>query len=202
MNFAERNFQLESTDSKSASSASTDQELIERIKQQDTLALSLAYDRYAKLLYSIALQILQDQNEAQEVLQEAFLTLWQKTSLFQEQKGSLQSWLCTIIRRRSIDLWRAKKAQKKGMDSFKQDLAEPVASSTPYDHTFEHELQAAVQKALAELPASQRLAIEVAYFKGLSHSEIAEHLNMPLGTVKTQIATGMARLRTLLKKYL
>jgi RNA polymerase sigma-70 factor, ECF subfamily len=157
----------------------------------DETALGTLYDRYGALVYSVAKRILRDNGAAEEVLQDIFHQLWRAASGFDAARGSLSSWLLVMTRNRSIDRLR------------RRDLTADVEAAGPVlassfnleNETARSELVTRVRRALESLPDGQRKAMELAYFEGLTQSEIAARTGDPLGTVKTRMRTAMAALK-------
>ncbi len=175
----------------------TDDELLKRIAQGDQDALLQLYDRYGRLVYSLAYRVLQDHQLAEEITQDVFTRVWQAAGTFDPKRSRFTTWLTSITRNRAIDILRRRRAR--GLTGAGE--AELNTAITRADERFspEHHLQAlAVREALKELPPAQREVLELAYFGGMTQREIAEHLNIPLGTVKTRMRLGMLKLRDLL----
>jgi RNA polymerase sigma-70 factor, ECF subfamily len=162
--------------------------LLDRLAAGDHAALGEVYDRYAGLVNGLALRILRNTAEAEEVIQEVFVQIWRQAVRFDPARGSAEAWICTIARTRALDRLRRRTSRREEPDD-----EIPGASATP--RTVE---ALAVRKALESLSADQRTALELAYWEGLTQSEIAERLGEPLGTVKTRIRTAMIRLRDVL----
>jgi RNA polymerase sigma-70 factor (ECF subfamily) len=181
-----------------------DAQLMRRTANGDETALGLLYDRYGRLVFSVAYHVLNDQTLAEETTQEVFLRVWQKADSYHPEQGRLAPWLASIARRRAIDLYRRRQRSIENRltdtpveDAF--DLADP--------EDVENEAQAAeqrrrVRQALAALPEVQRQALAYAFFRGYSHSQIAALTGEPLGTVKTRIRLAMLKLRDLLSDEL
>jgi RNA polymerase sigma-70 factor (ECF subfamily) len=147
------------------------------------------YDRYSSLIYSVALRVLGETGAAEDVLQEVFMQLWRKPEAFDSARGSLPAWLAVIARNRSIDALRKRVPQT--------DLEDVILSVEP-DLAAGAELKRSaeqVRRRLGEMPELQRTALEMAYFEGLTHSEIAARTGTPLGTIKTRIRSGLTSLR-------
>lgn len=186
-------------------SSKIDPELLARAATGDQQAFAELYDRSSSLLFTLALRILGDRDEAAEVLQEVYLEVWRKVVRYNPARGSPTAWLVTMTRSRALDRLRSRAARGYGMtDSIQNtpltDL--PDGNPGPLQASADLELRALVEKALDELPEAQREALELAYYQGLSHTEIAARLNEPLGTVKTRIQLGMSKLRTALRSCL
>lgn len=167
-----------------------DAALVRRILDGDEAALGTLYDRYGSLVYSVANRILRDTGAAEEVLQDIFHRLWRAAASFDAERGSLGSWLLVMARNRSIDrLRRRGPAAEDPVESL------PPAILNIESDAARDEMVARVRRALEELPEPQRKAMELAYFEGLTQSEIASHTGDPLGTVKTRLRTALASLR-------
>jgi len=168
-----------------------DLRLIERIITRDAAAIGELYDRHSRLLYGLILRILRDRGEAEEVLQEAFLQVWNRAETYNAILGSPAAWLVRIARNRAIDRLRANQVRTRAVEAAPE--SEPVES--PESVASATERQRAVARALCTLPREQRELIEQAYYHGLTQSELASRFRLPLGTVKTRIRTGMIALR-------
>ena len=181
-----------------------DSELVSRMTAGEDAALGDLYDRYGKMVYALALAIVREPADAEEVVVDAFGQAWRQAASFDPSRGSVGAWLATIARSRALDTIRARgrrvRAHERAALFSDEGLATPVATagSDPARRVERTEARRLVSQALAALPGPQRTAIELAYFEGLSQSEIAERLAEPLGTVKTRIRTGMEKLRGLL----
>src|SRR5215471_6170310 len=161
-------------------------------------ALAELYDRHARPVYSLALRILQDRADAEDIVQEAFAQMWAQASRYDAQRGAVAAWLLTLARSRAIDRLRSRRARP-DVARGAAPVVDPVdvadGTATPDVQLLSAEQVDRVRVALRDLPALQRVTLELAYYEGLSHAEIAEHLEQPLGTVKTRIRQGMIRLR-------
>lgn len=171
-----------------------------RVRAGDDRALSDLYDRHAKLVFNLAQAIVGNPQDAEEVTEDVFVQLWTSGDRFDPERGSLRAWLAVMARSRALDLVRARSrhrsAHERAASSDEEGLATPLSASDSADAlVLRTELRAALDRALTVLNPDQRRAIELAYFGGLTQSEIAERLAEPLGTVKTRIRDGMSRLR-------
>jgi RNA polymerase sigma-70 factor (ECF subfamily) len=168
---------------------------VERAATGDADALACLYDGTVSLVYGLALRILRDSGGAEEITEDVYMQVWRQAARYDPARGSVVRWLLTVTRSRAIDCLRAGAAQRER--SAPLDEAADVLDTAPGpEHAArEGERRRLVRAALARLSAEQREAVELAYFRGMSHSEIAAHVGAPLGTVKTRIRLGMDRLR-------
>jgi RNA polymerase sigma-70 factor, ECF subfamily len=178
-----------------------DGRLMQRIAEGDRLALGELYDRFSGPLYGTALRVVRDPAEAQDVVHDAFVTLWQKSSGFDSTRGTPFSWMVTLVRNRAIDRVRMRRRRAELLaESAPSDLgmdgSSGVASASESAATGDE--ARAVREAVATLPLEQQRAVELAFFGGLTQEEIARKLNEPLGTVKARIRRGLLKLRDLL----
>jgi RNA polymerase sigma-70 factor (ECF subfamily) len=181
--------------------AALDLALMRRVAAREPHALRALYDRYGGLVYTVVQRILRDRGDAEEVLGDVFWELWRCGDRFDPARGTLMRYLITLARSRAIDRARARVAAAARMPTLRQDEApEPAARllATPQAIALAGERRAVVRRALAQLAPHQRQVIECAFFEGLSHSEIAQRLERPLGSVKTHIRRGLLRLRQVL----
>jgi RNA polymerase sigma-70 factor (ECF subfamily) len=174
--------------------------LILTLKQRDPNGLTAAYDRYGVLTYSIILRITRDTGAAEDLVQEVFLRVWNRIQDFDDSRGSLNSWILTIARNIAIDYIRSSHSRfsAKTLPLDKTDFA-PI-SYKPNEVADNLDNAKAVHEAFATLTAQQRKVLEMAYFEGFSQSEIALHLDEPLGTVKSWMRAALARLRTAMRE--
>jgi RNA polymerase sigma-70 factor (ECF subfamily) len=159
--------------------------LLRQLSAGDSSALGEFYDLYAGLVNGLALRILRDATDAEDVVQEVFVQVWRQAARFDPNRGSPEAWICTMARSRALDRLRRRVARRE-----EPSEASPATTAAP-----KTEEALAVRKALDALSVDQRRALELAYYEGLTQSEIAKRLNEPLGTVKTRIRTAMIRLR-------
>jgi len=175
-----------------------DSALIDRMRTGDEAALSILYDRYSAVLFGMLVRILRDQQAAEEVLQDLFLQLWRNAGQFDAARGSLPAWLMVIGRNRAISRLRGRR-DREVLEEEEGDYANTFASGQNIeDETVRAELARSVSAALGQLPVEQRQAAELAYFEGMTQSEIANKTGIPLGTVKTRVRTAMQTLRRIL----
>jgi RNA polymerase sigma-70 factor (ECF subfamily) len=175
-----------------------DQALLRLIIHSRQEALSTLYDRYGRLVFSLALSVVGDYPTAEEVTQDVFLRVWEKAETYQADQSQVSTWLTSITRYRAIDILRRRGSRPEKDSIAWEDLpagAEPAEVDDPEELAAQNFERNRVRVALAALPPEQQKALSLAYFKGLSHSEIAEVLGDPLGTVKTRIRLGMQKLR-------
>jgi RNA polymerase sigma-70 factor (ECF subfamily) len=178
--------------------APPDEELIARVRWHEEPALAAIYDRYSRLIYTIALRIVGDRESAEEVMQDVFQAVWQSAGSFQPT-GNFSAWLIGIARHRAIDATRSRRHRARAREELLDDERMAGRGGEGDGYADVLMLRAVVRAALAELPASQRQAIELGYYGGLTHSEIAAQLGEPVGTVKSRMRMGMMKLRELLK---
>lgn len=177
-----------------SSSHFSDTELVNALRAGQVEALGNLYDRYASLVYGLALKILTNPQEAEDLTQEVFLTLWRRDS-YNPARGSLSSFLTTMTRSRCIDKIRARGSQTRFLQRWQGAIKTDVAIASPLEQASLQERSHRVKTALAQLPEAERQVLEIAYFEGLSQSEIAKRLDTPLGTVKTRCRQGLLKLR-------
>lgn len=178
-----------------------DDELIERLRRRDEAALAALYDRYVRPAFSLALRLLHDQGLAEDVIQEVFITLWNRPEVYSPERGRFLPWLLGVTHHRAIDVLRSQAADQRRRAGGEQlDLAaDPHHLADPADRVVLGLEVQAVQQALRRLPAEQQEALTLSLLGGLTHSEIAERLGQPLGTVKTRLRLGLRKLRAVLR---
>ena len=171
--------------------------LIQQIAKQDRGAFSQLYDRCSSLVFSLALRMLKARSDAEDLLQEVFVQIWRQAANYSEDRGSPEAWIINIARSRAIDKLRSIRRMEKSFvltdDPARAESSENVESSAA-----ESETRLTMNSALANLPETQRKVLELAYFDGLTQTEIAKRLAEPLGTVKTRMRSGIQRLREML----
>lgn len=176
--------------------------LIALIAQAQNEALSQLYDRYNRLVFSVALSIVGDYAIAEEITLDVFVHVWQRAATYRADRGKVSTWLIAITRHHAIDILRWNRSRPE-VSSF--DWDEISVQDGPIPRQMEDQMEISLQRervrnAVAKLPADQRQALALAYFKGFTHTEIAEVLKQPLGTVKTRIRLAMRKLRQMLKE--
>jgi len=175
-------------------STAEDREAVARMVDGDQNGLAALYDRHGRFVYSLALRIVRDQADAEDVTQDVFVQVWRQADRFDPARGSVVGWMLTITRARAIDVLRRRGTRPASVGD--------VTAFETSDDTPGQDMQIAwaqrsreVRTALESLPLLQRLAVELAFFDGLTHAQIAEQLDVPLGTVKTRVRHGLLRLR-------
>ena len=172
----------------------SDEYLLEAIASGDDEALGALYDRYGRLAYGMALRVLRDHALAEDAVQEAFLAVWRAAEGYRRERAKPSTWVLTLVHRRAVDLVR--REDRRRADAIR-DEPEEVAAPTVHEEADLRDRRAAVQAALRQLPDDQREALELAYYGGYTQSELAERLGVPLGTIKSRMFAGLARLREL-----
>ncbi len=168
--------------------------LLQRVAAGDGDALLLLHKRYANLVYSMALRVLGDSHLAEEVTQDVFLKLWQKSQRYDSRRGSFSTWLLSVTRFAAID--RLRREGRIPVASLQPgDQSEPAIADQFQERAWEQGQH--LRLLLEQLPPEQRQLIELAYFGGMAHRDLAEHLNLPLGTVKSRLRLGLQKLRAL-----
>jgi RNA polymerase sigma-70 factor, ECF subfamily len=174
---------------------SSDAALVQQLLRRDVRAFEQLYDRHSRIVYGLVLRILQQGSTAEEVVQDVFLQLWRNASRYQASRGPFVPWLLTLARNRALDTLRLKSERQRRREDQTEELPQ-IAQAPQYEQALDEKRRAEVVRSLmSSLSAPQKKAIELAYFEGLSHSEIAEALHEPLGTVKSWIRNGLIRLK-------
>ena len=173
--------------------------LLTRIARGESAALKELYDAYASRLMALMAGILQSRAEAEEVLQEIFLEVWKRADLYDPRRGGVTGWLVMQARTRAIDRVRARSTAERALQLHPTDpLARSSEEPSPLQTAERQQERNVVLSVLVELPDAQKMAIQLAYFEGLSQREIAERLNEPLGTIKTRMRLALEKLHGLL----
>jgi len=176
-------------------SHAADRRALEGMARGEHGALAELYDRHGRLVYSLALRVLRDQGDAEDVVQDVFSQAWRQASRYESSRGPVVAWLMNLARSRAIDRLRSRRARPEtGADDAEvarmPDLAPPIDDQLALSDQAER-----IRAAVEQLSLLQRVAIELAFYEGLTHVEIAERLELPLGTVKTRIRQGLAKLK-------
>jgi RNA polymerase sigma-70 factor (ECF subfamily) len=173
--------------------------LLERVQRGDRAALRALYQRVGGQAMAVAVRVLGAQSEAEEVVQDSFVDVWGRAAQFDAVRGSARAWMLSMVRNRAIDRLRTRGANSRMIDRVRDGHTDRPRSPTPLELAEQREARERVQRALAALTNEQRHAIELAYFEGLSQSEIAARLGEPLGTVKSRVRAAMEKLASLIK---
>jgi len=175
----------------------SDEALLSAIARGDVLAMDSLYQRYSRILYSLAYRMVADHQIAEDLIQDAFLSVWRRSTSFSPQAGAARSWLISILHHRAIDYLRRVRRrshiQEAPLDEI--ELDETTAVSDVWDEAWRSVQSSQVRAALMQIPPEQRLVIELAYFQGWTHTEIAEGTLTPLGTVKARMRLGLNHLK-------
>ena len=174
----------------------SDEALVALVARGDEDALAELYDRVGRVAYGLALRVLRDERHAEDAVQEAFLQVWRSAATFRAERAKASTWILTLVHRRAVDLVR--REERRQADPLTDDSAAGVASEETEEAAWLRFERERVQAALKQLPDVQREALELAYYGGFSQSELAERLGVPLGTIKSRMFAGLARLRELL----
>jgi RNA polymerase sigma-70 factor (ECF subfamily) len=181
-------------------SSAADVRLIDRIVKRDQRALAELYDRHCRLLFTLIVRILKDRGEAEDVLQEVFVRVWDSAERYDQALGAPAAWLARISRNRAIDRLRARAVRADvSVSAEHEPTVDIAAAGDPEELAVTSEQRCAIAAALATLPDNQRALIESAFFEGYTQSELAERFDLPLGTVKTRIRSGMQTLKRALE---
>jgi RNA polymerase sigma-70 factor, ECF subfamily len=175
----------------------SDEALVALVARGDEAALAELYDRIGRIAYGLAYRVLRDERLAEDAVQEGFLTAWRTAADFSAERAKASTWLLTLVHRRAVDLVR--REERRRVEPLQEDDRDAAATSPAAEEAawlrFDRER---VQEALRSLPDAQREAIELAYYGGFTQSELAERLGQPIGTIKSRMFSGLARLRELL----
>lgn len=181
------------------SAITSDADLIALLRTHPSLGLAALYDRYGRLVFSVALRVVQDHGAAEEITQDVFLRCWRNAERYQPSQGSLVSWLLSIAHNRAIDELRS----RRGKDQRREISNLTILPQATFDAGFDDALlRTEIQQALQTLPPAQRDVIELIFWGGLTRREVAERLQLPLGTVHTRLRLGMSKLREALERLI
>ncbi len=179
-----------------------DEALMRAIQRRDPKALAALYDRYAGILKALIMRVIHNESEADDLLQEIFMEIWNHAENFSEQKGKPLGWIVTLARRRSIDRLRKHQAYQRAGERLQhspEQQPDAWTHNVTEDAIDRDDRHAVLAAAIRELPKPQQQAIELAFFKGMSQREIAVHTNIPLGTIKTRLELGLKKITEALK---
>ncbi len=178
----------------------TDEALLNAIAGGAVWAMESLYERYSRILYSLAYRMVADHQVAEDLLQDAFLSVWRRATSYSPQMGAARSWLISILHHRTIDYLRRARRRSTIQEVLLEDteLDESTASPDVWDEAWRSVKSSHVRAALMKIPTEQRLVIELAYFQGWTHTEIAEGTQIPLGTVKARMRLGLSHLKQVL----
>jgi len=169
-------------------------DLVERLQRHDPQALGDLYDRYGRMAYSLILRIVRDAGTAEDLVQETFLRVWNRVQGFDAEKGSIGPWLLAVARNRAIDHLRSASGRERNAYEFEESDHPALYTDMEHDLLVSDKARR-VKQAMLKLPANHRQVLELAYFEGLSQTEMAERMGQPLGTVKTWVRTALKSLR-------
>ncbi len=181
-------------------SALTDEQVIERLIKGESWAMAVLYDRYARLVFSLALKILNDRAASEEVVQEVFVKVWRRAGDYHPERGKFSSWLGGIAHHHAIDEVRRRRIRPAAAEDESAVADVPADGPVPFELAVQSIERQRIFHALECIPAEQRQPIELAYFEGYTQQEIADKLREPLGTIKTRMRLGMLKLRGLLQE--
>jgi RNA polymerase sigma-70 factor (ECF subfamily) len=178
----------------------TDEQLVELVARDESWALAELYDRYVRLVFSLALKVLNDRSSAEEVVQEVFAKVWRGSRAFDAKRGKFSSWLIGIAHHQCIDELRRRRVRPVAETIDDLPLADLPGDDDPTQAAEVAFERSRVRQALMQIPVEQRIVIELAFFEGLTHREIADRSGDPLGTVKTRVRLGMQKLKEILRE--
>ncbi len=178
----------------------SDEALLNAIAGGAVWAMESLYQRYSRILYSLAYRMVADHQVAEDLLQDAFLAVWRRATSYSPQTGAARSWLISILHHRTIDYLRKVRRQSTIQEASLEEieLHESIAYRDTWDEAWQSVKSSHVRAALMKIPTEQRLVIELAYFQGWTHTEIAEGTQIPLGTVKARMRLGLLHLKQIL----
>jgi RNA polymerase sigma-70 factor (ECF subfamily) len=189
-------------DSPARGDSPDDQVLMRRIAERDAAALRALYERHAPVCFAVCLRVLNDRHEAEQVLVDVFAEVWRTPARFDPERGAAAGYLAMMARSRAIDHARAnKQLPTRALNDADSGISDVSRATEPGARSLAEEQRRAVQGALSTLSEPQREAVELAFYSGLTHTEIAARLEKPIGTVKTQIRQGLLRMRDALRDY-
>jgi RNA polymerase sigma-70 factor (ECF subfamily) len=173
----------------------SDPELAERLKRREPQAMAELYDRYGRQAYSLSLRIVRDQEMAEDLVQETFIRVWSRAQAFDSHRGALGAWVLAVARNRAIDYLRSVDGRMARSSYELVEMENPALFANVESQIVMSDQADRIREAMSKLSPSQRIVIELAYFEGLSQTEMAEKLGQPLGTIKTWVRTALKNLR-------
>ncbi|HVC81132.1 MAG TPA: sigma-70 family RNA polymerase sigma factor [Chloroflexota bacterium] len=177
----------------------SDEDLVARLRERDANAFTALYDRYSRMSFGLAYRMLSDPAAAEDVVQEAFLSVWRQADTFRPERSAARTWILSIVHHRAVDRLRRGTTTQEVSDAGLDYTPDRADESVNVEHEVRALMEAnEIHRVLGLLPLEQRRAIEMAYFGGLSHTEIAGKLSVPVGTVKGRLRIGLQKMRTLL----
>jgi len=179
----------------------TDAQLLALIGRGENWALSEIHARYVRLVFSIALKILNEQASAEEIVQQVFTEVWRQARHYRRERGNFSAWLGTITRNQCIDELRRRRVRPIANLSARESLDRLASNDDPAQHVQDSFEKARIRQALEQIPKQERTVIELAFWGGMSQQEIAQHCHTPLGTVKTRLRLGKRRMKSLLQEF-
>src|SRR5438067_3160022 len=181
----------------------TDEHLMAMVQQREEQALGHLYDRYSGVVKSVVLKTIHNEAESDDLLQEIFMEVWNRSASFDPQKGRPLGWLITLSRRRAIDRLRKREAYQRAEERLKVEVEQQPDAWTvhPEDELIHGDVREVLQRILETLPPAQKQAIELAFYKGMSQREIATHTGIPLGTIKTRLELGLKKISVALEEF-
>lgn len=176
--------------------------LFRRVAAEDRVAFHELHQRFYGMVFGTVIQVLHHQQDAEDVVQEVFAQLWKKADLYSEERGKPTTWLTTLARNRAIDKFRSRDRRNRLIDNFEQEpqMSKGWQAPSPSGEAESTELATEARSAVMQLAPEQRVAIQLAFFEGLTQAEIAERTGAPLGTVKARIRRGLGKLRGLIRE--
>lgn len=180
----------------------SDEVLLSAVARGAVWAMEILYERYSRVLYSLAYRMVADHQVAEDLLQDAFLAVWRRATSYSPQSGAVRSWIVSIMHHRTIDYLRSVRRRSTLKEASWEEVERDERTAFPdaWDEAWQNIQSAKIREALMKLPTEQRMVIELAYFQGWTHSEIAEGCQLPLGTVKARMRLGLARLKRVVEE--
>src|SRR5579884_1321294 len=180
----------------------SDEVLLSAVARGAVWAMEILYERYSRILYSLAYRMVADHQVAEDLLQDAFLGVWRRATSYSPQSGAVRSWIVSIMHHRTIDYLRSIRRRSTLKEASWEEVERDERTAFPdaWDEAWQNIQSAKIREALMQLPTEQRMVIELAYFQGWTHSEIAEGCQIPLGTVKARMRLGLARLKRVVEE--